>query len=152
MRIKIGNANWSKLQEVLDRKNGRAYAHVASASDVIALAARAEASLSNRGIPLRQRSGSEAFWCDKGPAAKSYRYKRTQTALTIVRGTGHRWFLTKAARVGVYPRQSEQYRLTISAVQRERIIKAALAGFQIRDEENRAPAPLTSVKAVTRQD
>lgn len=132
MKIKVENANWSKLQDALDRTNGGAYAHVASASDVIALVARAEASLADRGIPLRQRSGSEAFWCDKGPAAKSYRYKRTHTAL-IVRGTGHHWFLTKAARVGVYPRQSEQYRITISAAQHERIIKAALAGFQIRN-------------------
>lgn len=133
MRIKIDNANSSKIQEVLDRENGRAYAHVASAADVIALAARAEASLADRGIPMRQRTGSEASWCDKGPAAKSYGYKRTQTALKIVRGAGHHWFLTKAARVGVYPRQSEQYRITISATQRDHILKTALACFEVRN-------------------
>lgn len=133
VRIKIDHANSSKLQEVLDRENGRAYAHVASASDVIALAARAEAFLADRGIPLRQRSGSEAFWCDKGPAAKSYGYKRTQTALKIVRSTGRHWFLTKPARVGVYPQQREQYRITISATQRDHIIKTALACFEVRN-------------------
>lgn len=43
MRIKVDDANRSKLQEALDRPNGGAYVHVASAVDVIALAARAEA-------------------------------------------------------------------------------------------------------------
>ena len=151
MRIKIDSANWSKLQEVLDRANGGAYAHVASTSDVIALAARAEASLADRGIPMRQRSGSEAFWCDKGPAAKSYGYKRTQTALKIVRGTSHHWFLTNAARVGVYPRQSEQYRITISATQRDHIIKTALACFQVRNTvhlETASPAMPTDPDTV----
>lgn len=134
MRIKVHEANLSKLREAIDGVNGGAYAHVASAADVVTLAARAEASLADRGIPLRERSGSEVFWCDKGPAAKSYGYKRTQTALKVVRGTGHHWFLTEAARVGVYPRQSEKYRITISAAQRDRIVKTALACFQVRDE------------------
>lgn len=134
MRITVDDANWSKLQDALDRANGGAYVHVASAADVVALAARAEASLADRGIPLRERLGSEAFWCDKGPAAQSYGYKRSQTSLTLVRGTGRHWFLIKAARVGVYPRQSAQYRITISTTQRDRIIKTTLACFQVRDE------------------
>ena len=121
------------MQDALDRENGGAYAYVASAADVIALAARAEASVADRGIPVRERSGAEAFWCDRGPAARSYGYKRTQTALTLVRGT-RIWFLTEAARVGVYPRQSEQYRITISTHQRDRIIKTALACFEVRNE------------------
>jgi hypothetical protein len=129
LKIKVDDTNRFKLQEALDRVNGDAYAHVASTADVIAVAARAEASLDDCSVPLRERRG----WCDKGPAAKSYGYKRNQTSLTLLRGAGHHWFLTRAARVGGHPRQSEQYRITISAAQRDRIIKTALADFEVRD-------------------
>jgi hypothetical protein len=87
VKIPVSIDKVAQLQAALHRVNGQAYARVALAADVIALAEHAEASLADRGIPTRERAGTAVVWCDREPAAKSYGYKRTQTAQTLVRGT-----------------------------------------------------------------
>lgn len=134
MQIKVSDGNLTRLWEALERANGKAQKHTALPGDIFALAAKAEESLTNSGIPVRERVGAEVVWHGAGPTAKAYGYKMTRTRIELTRRkTG--WFMTGAERVGVYPRQSELYRITIGRAQRDRVIAAALRGYQVRDDD-----------------
>jgi len=141
VKIKIVDENLTKIWDALDRANGKAQTNTALPGDIFALANRAEASLIASGLPARDRSGSEVAWRAGGPSANAYSYKMLRTRITLTRGT-ESWFLNGLERVGVYPRQSELYRITISMAQRQRIVAMALAAFQVREntDANAAPA------------
>lgn len=134
MKIKVVNENLMKVCGALDRVNGKAQKNTALPGDIFALADRAERSLADSGLPTRDRSGSEVVWRVGGPSANAYDYKMLRTRITLTRGSKN-WFLTGLERVGVYPRQSEFYRITISPAQRHRIVAAALATFQVRSTD-----------------
>lgn len=142
MRIKVNNVNAMRLAAALNGANGKAHKHTASLADILALANRAERSLMAAGISGRARAGAEVIWHAAGPVAKAYGYKMTRTCVTLTRGTCD-WFLTEVKRVGVYPQQSERYRISISTAQRDRIVATALRSFEVRSgaaEVNAAPA------------
>jgi hypothetical protein len=141
VKIKVTDENLTKIWDALDRANGEARKNAALPGDIFALANRAEASLIASGLPTRGRSGCEVVWHAGGPSANAYSYKMLRTRITLTRGT-ESWFLTGLERIGVYPRQSELYRITISPAQRQRSVAVALTAFQARDkrEANTAPA------------
>ncbi len=143
MRIKVTDANHERLKSALDSANGKAQKHTASLADILALANRAERSLMAAGIPGRGRAGAEVIWHAAGPAAKAYGYKMTRTCVALTRGTCD-WFLTEVKRVGVYPQQRERYRISISTVQRDRIVATALRSFEVRN----AAAEVNAASAV----
>lgn len=132
MKIKVTDDNLTKIWDALDRANGKAKAHVALPGDVFALATKAEESLSSRGLSARDRAGAQVVWHGGGASALAYRYKMTRTRITLIRGAKD-WFLTDVARVGVYPRQGEHYRISISPAQRDRIVRTALHSFEVRN-------------------
>jgi len=132
MKIKVADKCVKKIQDALDHTNRGAHKHTALPSDIFALARRAEDSLIASGLPARDRSGSEVVWHAEGPSTNAYSYKMLRTRITLTRGFEN-WFLTGLERIGVYPRQSELYRITISSAQRHRIVAVALAAFQVRD-------------------
>lgn len=142
MRIKVTDANEMRLKAALNGANGKAQKYTASPVDILALANRAERSLVAAGIPGHARAGAEVIWHAAGPVAKAYGYKMTRTYVALTRGTRD-WFLTEVKRVGLYPQQSERYRISISTVQRDRIVATALRIFEVRDaaaQVNAAPA------------
>lgn len=132
MHIKVTDDNLSKVWDALDRANGKAKAHVALPGDVLALATKAEGSLSSRGLPVRARVGAQVVWHGGGASALAYRYKMARTRITLTRGAKD-WFLTDVKRVGVYPKQGEHFRISISPAQRDRIVAMALRTFEVRD-------------------
>lgn len=139
MKIKIVDENLTKIWDALDRANGKAQTNTALPGNIFAL--RAETSLIASGLPARDRSGSEVAWRGGGPSANAYTYKMLRTRITLTRGT-ESWFLTGLERVGVYPHQSELYRITISPAQRQRIVTVALAPFQVRENKDAHAAPV----------
>lgn len=132
MRIKVADDNLTEIWDVLDETNGNAKKHVALPGDVFAVATKAEESLSSRGLTARERVGAQVVWHGAGASALAYRYKMVRTRITLTRGTKD-WFLTDVKRVGVYPKQGEHYRISISPAQRDRIVAAALLTFEVRD-------------------
>jgi hypothetical protein len=133
MKIKVTDDALLPISDALDRANGKAQKHTALPGDIFALAARAEESLISSGLPTRERAGAEVIWHGAGPTANAYGYRMTRTRVILSRGRNN-WFLTGLERVGVYPRQSELYRITISPAQRERVVATALRSYQIRDD------------------
>lgn len=140
MKIKIVDDNITKLGAALDQANGHALKNVALVGDIFALADRAERSLTDRGLPIRERTGTEAAWPAKGPVARAYRYKMQRTLLTVQRGS-RGWFLTGVQRISAYPQQGEHYQITISDRQRDRIVAAALTSFHVRTDVTVGIAP-----------
>ena len=132
MRIKVTDANHERLKAALNGANGKAQKHTASPDDILVLANRAERSLMAAGIPGHARAGAEVIWHAAGPAAKAYGYKMTRTYVALSRGRRD-WFLTEVKRIGVYPQQSERYRIGISTAQRDRIVATALRTFEVRN-------------------
>lgn len=132
MKIKLTDDNLAKLWDALDKANKTARKHVALPGDVFGLAVRAEASLSNRGVPAKQRAGAQVVWHADGAHALAYRYKMTRTCITLTRGAKH-WFMTDVKRVDTYPKQREHYRMSISAAQRDRIVAHVLHSFDVRN-------------------
>ncbi len=142
MKIKVTDDNLTKIWEALDGANGKAKKHVALPGDVFALATKAEQTLSRSGLPVRARVGAKVVWHGAGPPVLAYRYKMARTCITLTRGAKG-WFMTDARRVGVYPKQTEHYRISISPAQRDRIVATALRTFEIRNaaaDVNAAPA------------
>ena len=131
MRIKVTDDNQERLKAALDSANGNAWRHAAAPRHVQNLAVRAEETLKASGLPAWARVGAEVVWHGAGASALAYRYKMARTQITLTRGAKH-WFLTDAKRVGVSPKRSEHYRISISSAQRDRIIATALRTFEVR--------------------
>jgi len=140
VKINVIDKNLQKIQNALDHANGEAQKHTALPGDIFALANRAEESLIISGLPARNRLGSEVAWHASGASANAYGYRMLRTRVTLTRGS-ESWFLTTLERIGVYPRQSELYRITISSAQRHRIVAVALAAFQVRDNTDADTTP-----------
>lgn len=130
MRIKVTDDNLTKLWDALDEANGSAKRHVALPGDVFALETKAEECLSSRGLPARERVGAQVVWHGGGASTLAYRYKMARTRITLTRGAKD-WFLTDVKRVGVYPKQGEHYRISISSAQRDRIVAMPLRTFEV---------------------
>lgn len=141
MKIKVVDEHLTKIWDALDRANGKAQTNTALPGNIFALANKAEASLIASGLPARDRSGSEVAWQRGGPSANAYSYKMLRTRITLTRGI-ESWFLTGLERVGVYPHQSELYRITLSPAERQRIVAVALAAFQVRENTDAHAAPV----------
>ena len=142
MKIKVADNNLTKLWDALDQANGNAKKHVALPGDVFALATRAEQSLSNSGLPVRERVGTKVVWHGAGASVLAYRYKMARTCITLTRGAKD-WFMTDVKRVGLHPKLGEHYRISISTAQRDRMVTAALRTFEVRNAvagANAAPA------------
>lgn len=140
MKIKVTDDNLTKLWDALDQANGNAKKHVALPGDIFAVATKAEESLSSSGLPIRERAGAQVVWHGAGAPVLAYRYKMARTQITLTRGAKH-WFLTDVKRVGVYPKQGEHYRISISSAQRERMVTAALRTFDVRSVTAVVTAP-----------
>ena len=134
MRIEIIEDNRHELTVALVRENGKATTHTASVSDVFRLAERAERHLDLDKLPKSRRGGVVASWRAGGAAAKAYHYRMTRTRLMIRRGRRDKaWYLIAVTRCHVYPRQPEEFDISISREQRDWIVRRALEAYSMRD-------------------
>jgi hypothetical protein len=135
MKIKVSDANVERLEAELNRANGKSKKNTATAIDVILTAERAERNLEHSGVPVRERNGAEVTWNPAGPQARAYGFKMTRTRLKLLRCSKD-WFLTDAHPHGVHPRQPEFFSIAVSPAQHDRIVKDALVGYRLRNDED----------------
>lgn len=134
MRVPVDSGHSKQLEAVLTAANGGALKNTATVADVLRLAERAELRLDVDGLPKSLRAGAEAAWRGPGPVAKSYGYRMTRTRL-VIRRARKGWFLIAAERALVYPRQPEEFVITISAKQRDLIVKRTLDPYEVLEGE-----------------
>ena len=127
--IKI--ADVTAIEALLDQVNGKATSWTADTDMVVSAARDAEALLVNRQLPATYRKGAVAVFTTRGPSASSYRNSVIGNEITLER-FAEGWRVTAIERKGIYPKQSERLKLTISEDQKNRILANAVSGFEIK--------------------
>jgi hypothetical protein len=125
MRINVSARD--KLAAALESVNGRATAHVMSASDVESLARRVESDLESRGVPKKARRGVRVSYRPEGPG-KAYARKGRYVATTLVsleRGPSG-WFMVACDRADMWADSTARYILTMPEETRAAVIAHAL--------------------------
>lgn len=126
------------LSEHLDNVNGKAYAHVLSASEVIALAEEAELTLSEKGVTAKNRVGSEFEFRPAGKEANATYARKAGPQITtfvkMLRVTDG-WRLVEAHRDNAWCNQKAHWQLTVSMAARDNIVCAAMDSIFIHSDE-----------------
>lgn len=90
------------IATALAAANGRASAHTASISDLIAAAHSAEEQIAALGLPPSRRIHARATYVSGSRVPSTYKYRRLVTVATLVRGSAG-WFLTDCVTAAVWP-------------------------------------------------
>lgn len=90
------------IAAALAAANGRASAHTAAISDLIAAAHSAEEQIAALGLPPSRRIHAKARYVSGSRVPSTYKYKRLVTVATLVRGSAG-WFLTDCITAAVWP-------------------------------------------------
>ena len=131
MRIPLTPANADKLTALLEDVNGKARAHTYNrASDLLALAEEAEASLDRAGVPKGRRKGA-TLAAASGPENFASAYQQLSrtyiaTGVNLTR-TGSGWTVIAIKRVDQWTSEGAFARLDLTAGQREIVSTKALA-------------------------
>tara|TARA_R110000787_G_C13397836_1_gene443187 strand:- start:952 stop:1365 length:414 start_codon:yes stop_codon:yes gene_type:complete len=131
MRIPLTPAKADKLTALLAKANGCGRAHTYThASDLMALAEEAEASLDRAGIPKSKRKGA-TLAAASGPKTFTSAYQRLTrlyiaTRVELTR-TGSGWTVIAIKRVDHWTSEGAFARLDLTASQREIVSSKALA-------------------------
>jgi len=105
MRLKISDnpVDMAKIEDALRSVNGQATLHAySSASEIIAVANKAEQELDRLLLPKKNRAGAVATKTSGSKMPKAYKYRRIATYVKLVRGSRD-WYLTCALKVEIYP-------------------------------------------------
>lgn len=132
--IAIDPKNRALLQQCLDTLQGRAYADVLTADDVMNHANAAERSLESAGIAPSYRIGASFSVSPSGPSANAYKYSRDGTVIQLERKS-RGWLLVRAFRVTVWPRQRGRQVLTMTFQQKRLVLRSAIRAHGISLEE-----------------
>ena len=134
-RIKITDAkmntipaNADAIVDALAAVNGKSSSFcVTTWSAVIEIAQDAEKALA--AIPAKDRVGTIVSFRMAGPA-KAYKYKANATLIWIERRAAG-WYLRDVMMSSVYPREAGLFKVSITPICRDAIVKAALAPFAL---------------------
>jgi hypothetical protein len=129
MKLKISNnpADMAKIEDALRSVNGQADRHTySSASEIIAVANKAEQELDRLLLPKKNRAGAVATKTSGGKVHTSYKYRRIATYIEMKRGSRH-WFLTYALKVEVFPDNPDR---RLSIILTEEQDKIAVEAFR----------------------
>lgn len=114
--MKINLNNQDKVEEQLEKVNGRASAHVIdSVCELIEFANDAEAELATL-LPKAAWKGALVLCRPEGPSANSYKFRGVSTTCVLERGARD-WFLVSAEKDWVYPRSRHFCDITLTGVQ-----------------------------------
>ena len=112
MKIKINEENMEALQTALNAvQTSRMSVNLVTPTELVEMAQEAD-NAALKLLPVSKHTGAVYEYCAAGPYAKRYQYTQQATAVTLYRGTGS-WYLTKVARVNVYPKQRERRTLIL---------------------------------------
>jgi len=129
MKLKISDnpADQARIEDALRRVNGQADRHTySSASEIIAVANKAEQELDRLLLPKKNRAGAVATKTSGGKMPTSYGYRRIATYIEMKRGSRH-WFLTYALKVEVFPDNPDR---RLSIILTEEQDKLAVENFR----------------------
>ena len=96
--IHVCEKNRIKIDETLSAANGRAIEHTYSADQILALAMTAEKNIVEAGVLAKDRCGAHFIAVSGGVVARSYKYSRKCTQVTLVRRASG-WHLAEVNRV-----------------------------------------------------
>jgi len=130
MKIKIVEANRTKIDALLQEINGKSVSHTASAQNIINLAEFMEMRLEKFGIAKKDRSGAIAWGMSGGSVPTAYKYSRIINTYTIERGSSS-WFLIDARRDEIYGSASKDH-LNLTAAQRDIAVSKFTAQFSVQ--------------------
>ena len=131
MKIKIKSNNIAALQAALEKANGNAIAHTyRHASQILEVAVGAETQLAALQLNKRESAGAVACACSGSRLPNAYKYARTITRVTLVRGSSD-WFLTDIKSFSTFSRSEGETRVTLTAAQGAKAILKFSAQFSV---------------------
>ena len=129
--MKINVKNDTKINAALRAVNGRSASFCyTSASQIRALADRAEDILAERGVCKKNASGSELTARMAGPTANRYKYSANANSVTLLRTSGA-WFMTGVWKEVVYPREREYFGVAVQPNAHADILAHAMVGIAV---------------------
>lgn len=121
--------------------NGRASAHTMTPEAVLAVAERAEAELTSRGLTKRDMIGITVQYSPEMPEAKCAAYGTYDVVSTVIelerRPSG--WFLTNYEKKTLKSYYKENLTYCITAEQREKLVEYALRDIRVRSGVTKLP-------------
>ena len=131
MKIKIKENNRAAIAAALAAANGKATAHTFnSASDIIAAAADAEAQLTALEVNKGDRAGVIACALSGGSVPNAYKYARTITRVTMVRGSAD-WFVTEAKSLELFSKKQGETHITLTPAQAAAVVAKFSTRFSV---------------------
>lgn len=128
--IKITTENLNAIKATLDEINGRATAHVYSASEIIELAQGAESRVYGLLGRKDDMKGAVLHACSGTKVAKSYRGKRIATRVKLERRSSE-WWLVDASTTDLFPDQGGYERLSLTTAQDARAVEVLREQYRI---------------------
>ena len=130
MKIKIVEANRTKIDALLQEINGKSVSHTASQQNIFDLAEMMELRLNKFGIAKKDRKGAIASGMSGGDVPNAYKYSRIVTSYNIERGASD-WFLIAAKKDETYGNAAKP-RLSLTVVQRDIAVSKFTAQFSVQ--------------------
>ena len=130
MKIKITEANRTKIHALLNEINGKSVSHTASAENIFKLAEHVEMQLCKFSIAKKDRNGATASGMSGGDVANAYKYSRIVTSYDIERGASD-WFLIYAKRDETYGNAAKPH-LSLTLAQRDIAVSKFTAQFSVQ--------------------
>ena len=134
-RIKITDAKMNDIKDnytavilALDAINGKSSSFCITTFWAVAEAAK-DAEKALAAIPAKDRAGTIVSYRMAGPA-KAYKYKANATGIRLERTSGG-WYLVDVMMSTVYPKEPALFKISITHICRDAIVKAALAPFAL---------------------
>jgi len=130
MKIKIVEANRTKIHALLNEINGKSVSHTASAQNIFNLAELMEIQLMKLNIAKKDRNGATASGMSGGDVPNAYKYSRIVTSYNIERGASD-WFLVYAKRDETYGNAAKP-RLSLTPAQRDIAVSKFTEQFSVQ--------------------
>lgn len=128
--MKIRITDTLKVQAAISEVAGRATAFIPSAIDLEVVAARAERTLDDKGLPLSMRLGAGLTHTPAGPDSPSYKESAVSIRTTMTR-TSSGWWVTDIRRCRVFPTNRQKVDLRVTAAQAAEIRERSTADLTV---------------------
>ena len=130
MKIRIVEANRTKIHALLQEINGKSVSHTAGQQNIFDLVELMEVRLDKLNIAKKDRAGATASGMSGGDVANAYKYSRIVTSYDIERGASD-WFLIVAKKDETYGNAAKP-RLSLTVVQRDIAVSKFTAQFSVQ--------------------
>lgn len=134
MKIKIEDTEKSRIaiEKALAAVNHGATAHTyTDADEIISIADRAEKRLLGLGLTKGSRPGAKAHETSGSAVAKSYKYPRTATRVSVTRGASA-WFVTDVRSESIWADGGGPLHVSITPEQDAKVVAIAMHNLRSR--------------------